>query len=530
MLNTFKHKVLFVCIINLIIGFAYYLNYSDATYSMLSSDIQNIIPVAQKFDNQELFKNDLYLNTLDNVRYYTPFYVQSLRFVAKFTNQDYVQALNVIGCIFHILFGVLWFFLLYKFTDNFLVSLIISILIRGLIWLPGYEIWGITGLWSIMPRTLYIALMPLPFLFLSNKFRSLLFGAFFAGLIFNFHPITGLGGILLFCVLLLCIAVFYNEKALVTVKNIFFVFIAIGIGMLPFIYSYFGKTESSLTYDLQLYNNAFNERIPLVFSEPIQFLKQWLQLKTLFFVLPLFGYLFVSRNDIEHFKKAKTLALCTLLLIIIPSLSVYIENFINSTFGLNLRMSFQLIRMQKVAIVPSYFAIAFLLVFILSKSQKLKTLLPYIFIFFISVLVICKAPVFNKVPFVGDDLMRCILPNNISVGSIDEKRLSDYDNMAEFVSKSTPANTVIYGSHFFRGATKRAVVLDSKGASMIIEGNPIQFIKWYEDVIKLEELTTEEDKIKFLKQLKVTHIITTKTYQTLNVIHSEHALKLYKIE
>ena len=71
-------------------------------------------------------------------------------------------------------------------------------------------------------------------------------------------------------------------------------------------------------------------------------------------------------------------------------------------------------------------------------------------------------------------------------------------------------------------------MLDSKGASMIIEGNPIQFIKWYEDVIKLEELTTEE--IKFLKQLKVTHIITTKTYQTLNVIHSEHALKLYKIE
>ena len=238
----------------------------------------------------------------------------------------------------------------------------------------------------------------------------------------------------------------------------------------------------------------------------------------------------MSRNDIEHFKKAKTLALCTLLLIIIPSLSVYIENFINSTFGLNLRMSFQLIRMQKVAIVPSYFAIAFLLVFILSKSQKLKTLLPYVFVFFISLLVICKAPMFNKIPFVGDDLMRCILPNNISVGSIDEKRLSDYDNMAEFVSKSTPVNTVIYGSHFFRGATKRAVVLDSKGASMIIEGNPIQFIKWYEDVIKLEELTTEEDKIQFLKQLKVTHIITTKTYETLNVIHSEHALKLYKIE
>ena len=137
---------------------------------------------------------------------------------------------------------------------------------------------------------------------------------------------------------------------------------------------------------------------------------------------------------------------------------------------------------------------------------------------------------FNKIPFVGDDLMRCILPNNISVGSIDEKRLSDYDNMAEFVSKSIPAKAVIYGSHFFRGATKRAVVLDSKGASMIIEGNPIQFIKWYEDLIKLEELTTEEDKIQFLKQLKVTHIITTKTYQTLNVIHSEHALKLYKIE
>ena len=81
-----KYKLLFVITINIIIAVAYFIDNKDASYSELSSDIQNIIPVAQKFDNPELFTHDLYLDNLSNVKYYTPFYVQSLRFIAKFTN------------------------------------------------------------------------------------------------------------------------------------------------------------------------------------------------------------------------------------------------------------------------------------------------------------------------------------------------------------------------------------------------------------------------------------------------------------
>lgn len=165
-----KLRIALVLVLNITIAIVYYLDNLNANYSELSSDIQNIIPVAQKFDNPNLFQDDLYVNNLNNVKYYTPFYVQTLRCIAKFTDYNYVQAINVLGLICHLLFGILWFFLLYKFVNNYWVAFLISIILRGVIWLPGLEIWGISDLWTIMPRTVYISLMPIPFLLISQQF------------------------------------------------------------------------------------------------------------------------------------------------------------------------------------------------------------------------------------------------------------------------------------------------------------------------------------------------------------------------
>ncbi len=530
MLKSINKQFLLVYVINIVIAIAYYVDNLETYYSELSSDIQNIIPVAQKFDDPELFKYDLFVNDIDNVRYYTPFYVQPLRFIAKFTNYDYVQAINVLGLICHLLFGILWFYLIYKFINHFWIALFLSIIIRGIVWLPGLEIWGISDLWTIMPRTVYITLMPIPFLFLTNKLNKLFISSFLIGLVFNFHPITGLGGILLYLSFLILSAIYFNYKNLINVKNIALMLFFLCIGMLPFMLTYFGKTSSSITYDINEFNAAFNNRIASFFSEPLNFLKLWLRFKTLFFAIPLLLYLWVSRKNNIEFKKAKLLIILSMVLVIIPTLSVPIERFLNSVMGLNLRLSFQLIRMQKVAILPGVFAIGLLLNHVMINHKKINKYMPHFVALYVIMLVFNKNQLFNSVPFMGDDISRFILPNNLSAfsGFGNEKRSSDH--MAEYITKNTPKDALLFANFFYRGASKRSVILDGKGASMVIEGNPARLIQWNRQKQTYLSLNTDAERITYLKSLGVDYIVSRTPIPNLQKRHQVGTEILYKIK
>jgi len=530
MLSLFKRKFLIVFAINFIIALAYYVDNLKANYSELSSDIQNIIPVAQKFDDPSLFEKDLYLDKLDNVRYYTPFYVQSLRFLAKFTNGNYLQAVNILGLICHLLFGILWFFLIYKYTNYFWVSLILSVFLRGIVWLPGLEIWGISDLWSIMPRTLYIALMPIPFLVLSKKLSNLLLASFLIGLVFNFHPITGLGGILLFCSMLILAIWFFKLKTLINIKTVLGIGIFLLIGMMPFILTYFGKTSAKVNYNIADYIIAFNRRIPSYFNDPFYFLKEWLHFKTLIYLMPLIVYLWISRTNKEAFNKAKLLFILMVVLIVVPLLSIPVEQFLNKSLNLNLRLSFQLVRMQKVAILPGIFAIAFLLVWLVKKYKKASLAMPAIFFIYIFFLAISHASVFNSFPFVGDDLSRSILPSNLSA-FISSSGKIPADKMADYIKENTAKDALFCASSgFYRGSAKRSTVLDSKGASMIIEGNPAKFIEWSKQQEEVMALDSKNTVVEYLRKLKVDYFITPdNTITNAKKVHTEGHINLYKL-
>ncbi|WP_452224264.1 hypothetical protein [Lacinutrix chionoecetis] len=528
-MQKYKAKQLsLVFAIHLVIALAFYIENLNAPYSSLSSDIQNIIPVAQKFDNPELFKKDLYVNDINNVKYYTPFYVQSLRFLAKFTNGDYVQAVNLMNTVCHLLFGILWFYLIYKFVSNFWIALLISFIARGIVWLPGFEIWGIASLWAMMPRTLYITLFPIPFLVLNKSLKGLFLSAFLIGFIFNCHPITGLGGILLYLTFLVLLRVIFKKKDLLSAKNIAIILLAIVLGMLPFILNYFGKTSSIVNYDMNAFTEAFNTRIPQFFTQPLQYLKQWLHFKTLFYIVPVVLYLIVAKKEEKHFSRAKLIGVLIAVLIILPSVSVYVEELINNIFNLNLRLSFQLIRAQKVAIIPSFFAMAYLLQYVDKKIKK-AYLIPALCSVYFVIIVFGKLSIFNNVPFVGDDLTRLVLPNNLSFGKINPKNELAVDKMASFILENTSQDAVIYGGHHYRGASQRSVILDSKGASMIIEGNPARFIQWKKDQNQLAQAKSTPEKINVLYRLGVNYIVARTNYP-LEVIHNEGDLKLYKLQ
>lgn len=524
MKNLLSTNNLVVVLLNVIIAISFYMDQKGTGYSALASDVHSIIPIGQKFDDPELFKSDLFLNSLDNVSYYTPFFVQPMRFFASLFDGDYLQGINLFGTIAHLLFGILWYFLLFKFTRNFWVALCISILLRGIVWLPGNEIWGITDIWSIMPRTIYIALMPLPFILLSatNKWLLLISGLLI-GLVFNFHPITGLGGILCYIIFIACYYYFYKDRITVSLKLIPLFLMAIAVGMLPFIVTYFSKTDSAITYDLETYKVAFASRIPAFFEQPLIYLKQWIEIKYLFFILPLLVYFGMTYGSKIENRKARILLIMTMALVFFSSISSSIESMVNSVFNLNIRIAYQFIRLQKLAILPSYFAMAFLLL----KLSKPK--LIGVVSLFIVTLTVSKASVFNRLPLVGDDILRSILPNNLSIVKKDIIDNSATDNMMAFIAENTKVNDVFYGPPIIRGAAKRSVVLDYKGSSVIVEGNPKQFITWYKEFTALKELE-HPDKVDFLKTKGVDYIVTTDLIlEKVDLIHKEKALKLYKI-
>ena len=365
-----KQQWILVIVLNLCIALAFFIKNQGEGYDVLSSDQDNIVPMCMKMDNPELYPQDLFAGDVENFKYYTPFFVQPLRFLAKFTDYNYVAALNIKLFIAHLLFGIGWFYLFYLVSGRrFLVAVLMSIIIRGIVWLPGAEIWGISDIWTLLPRTVYAALLPIPFILLFKCTRLRLFAAGLAiGFLFNFHPISGLGGILMFVSLLLGLALFTNRT-----YHFKDYLIALGlmiVAAMPFLITYFSKTPSEVTYDIASYQLAFNARIPSLFSDPMLFLKQWVYPKTMFFAIPLLGYFMYGFFFNKGLKPtAKLLFLVSASIFILPLLSIPAEQWFNETFDKNLRMSFQIVRVQKLVVLPAYIAMAL----ILKELEKPKT-------------------------------------------------------------------------------------------------------------------------------------------------------------
>ena len=493
-----KKAIIAVIGFNLFIAISFFIMNHGVGYSHLASDQHNIVPMCQKLDNPYLFQKDLFLSSVENL-------------------------------ITNILYGLSWFLLFYiLFEKNFWVAFLLSILIRGLVWLPGMEVWGFSDLWTFMPRTVYSAFLPIPFIILLwNKKYSFVLSALLIGFIFNFHPITGLGGILiyLYCVLFLTKKIDYPYRS--SIKNLLLSISCISVGMLPFVLTYFGKTVTASTYNLDLYHEAFDARIPGYFKRMAAFAAKWMTAKMLFFLLPILSMAIVS----FFYKKFNQWALFTIglsfVLFIVPLLSIPIENWFNEMFHVNLRMSFQLVRVQKLAILPGYLTIGCLLIWCVNQQLLSKRIFAGITVVYLAIIILATPSRFKSIPFISDDITTSIFPNESIFTSIEDKQ-TDFDKMAMFIKKETPADAVFYKEYRLRSAALRSVKFDHKGASILIEGNPEKLIEWYQTKQKLKTLTEAEKKM-FLKEQGVTHILSKENFEVYRLLKQIGKLKLYAI-
>lgn len=518
-------------LVNLSIALGFFFENKDTGFSQLSSDLHNSIPVCYKLDDDSLFQKDMYLYDADNVRYYTPFYIQTIRFFAWCANGDYLLGINIFATLLHLVYGLGWFALFRKIFGKFLLALFLSILVRGILWLPGLEIWGISDTWTMMPRTMYAAFMPLPFLLLLRQTRLTFYAsAFLIGFIFNLHPITGMGGSLLFVLLIAFYCWLWSYR--IAFRDLALASLLLLIGMLPFLATYFTQTDSKAVYDLAEYKKAFFTRIPEFFEQPREFLQLWVKGSMLIFIGPMFAfYLYARLRATQYLKTAGLLLLLSVSLIVVFSVSVYVEQAVNSVLGTNLRMAFQMIRAQKLAVLPGYFAIGFVLKIGCEQWPVFRKTFAVAVPVFILALVFAKEPLFKKIPFFKDDIATSIFPDFRMVFASKEEKRIDVDRMMEYISKNTLKEDVFYGIFTIRSACRRSVVLDGKGASMLIEGNPVEFIRWYRESQLLESLPTDAEKINFLKKTKsVTYIFSQKEMSgPVRLVHTEGPYHLYKI-
>ena len=527
-----KRKHIFVIILNVCIAFGYYLGNLSSNETHLSSDLHNIIPVCLKMDDPTLFPHDTFANDLGNVKYYTPFYIETLRFFANFTDGNYVQALNLLTFICHILFGLLWYFLLFRITSNFWIALIVSVFMRGIVWVPGFEYWGISDMWSLLPRVVYYAIMPLPFLLISftNK-RKLYLATFLIGLLFNFHPITGLSGILLFVGYIAMHSYLEKKqlKAIFSLQNIILGAI-IFVGMLPFFVNYLTNISVKADYDLALYKEALALKYPSFITEPTTFWKEWLSIKYISYFSVVFAFaIFANLKGIKKDKiRVKYMLILSGLLFLLPNLVTFVELGVNSMFDLNIRMSFQLVRMQKLLILAFYFAILFGLD-ILCRDQTFKKVVPYIFGSYVLLLVFAKNQELDKIPFVSNDMVRRVLPNSLSVANIvNGQESEDLNDVLQYIRNNTPKDAILFAPDIGRSGGQRSVVLDSKGANMLIEGNPKRFVQWYQDYQNYNKLSRIESN-QFLRDYGVEYVLIYIDLPEFELLYQKGRWRLYKI-
>lgn len=525
---TKKHFFI-VFLFNFLLALAFYIQGLSANVTDISGDLANIIPICKKIDNPNLFQSDLYLGDINNVKYYTPFYVETLRFFAKFTNYNYVQALNILGFITHFLYGLLWFLLFYKLRKDFWVAFIFSIFFRGIVWPPGMELLGISDIWSIMPRTIFIALIPLPFLIYQQVIAVRQFlAALTLGLLVNFHPISGIGCILTY----FSLHIFYlylNNNLFVkaSIIKLCLFFILVFIGMLPYIISYLGNVKSVVNVNQRMFDIAFKGRLDSIFFDSILFLKSWFRPVTGFFAAGMLVFYFFDTS--KHKKTFKIIFFTIIVLLLFCNAIIPLESFINSNCNTNFRFSFQIVRAQKFVLVLLQIA-TFLAICLISEKFKIADKVKIaVCILYLVIISLSTSALISKLPLFGEDITTFIFPNNLKVFPVLTKDKSEVLAVHDFVNKNTKKTDIFYAQDiFFRTATNRAEVFDFHAAGMLIEGNPLAYTNFYFLLQKFKK-SDEREKIKILQAKKVNYIIVQEKWQSLLPVYRNDKYFVYKL-
>lgn len=474
----------------------------DATVLNLSSDQWNILPVCMKIDQPGLFEGDLIADDINDVKYYTPFFVYGIRFFTAIFDGNYVQGLNGLNFVINFCYTFFWAILFWKIGNNIPIALLMTLVVRGILWLPGYELWGAGAIWTALPRTAFLALVPIPLMLYLPQNRHgyhRYVGAFICGFISNFHPISGIS----LCSGLFISDLFYQKYIIKSawkpaLMQSLLIACLMSIGLSPYIYIYIKEVILEQHVDQQLFNEMMLLRIGGMFRNPSVALEKFKQIKWIVFILlPVLLVLLLYKRLDQPLKRIIQFYSC--FIFVITSIAIFIipvEQLLRK-IGIEINMSFQLIRGIKFVMIPIFLFVMVLLMHYISKIKKPLNLLISLTLLmtFILGLYISRIEPFTKWPIIGDDFMKATLPNSISIKPEINPIDKGLDSMLTWISENTSQGDKFVGPSQIRAACLRSVIYDVKGASMLIEGNPGKFIKWGEMTLNLKKCSSLNEQI-----------------------------------
>jgi len=267
------------------------------------------------------------------------------------------------------------------------------------------------------------------------------------------------------------------------------------IGLSPYLYTYYTSVVLNAPYDNYLFNELLSLRIGEQFQKPFLAISRFGQVKWFLFIMtPLLAIVIIRRKLPDEMRKSYVFYLILLIVVISSSvLTVPAEQLIRKK-GVDLNMSFQLIRNVKYVMVPVFVFYSLVMIFSLEKLRYHTQLkLHWVILSVLLVLlVIARYDPFKSYPLVGDDFIRSTLPNAYSVRKEIAYEDKNLDTMFKCINTNTGYYARFIGPAQLRTACRRSVVFDFKGASMLIEGNPDKYIEWAKRALLLARCKTSE--------------------------------------
>jgi len=454
----------------------------QADFSALSGDQVNILTICVKKDHPELLQGDLIAGDPRSTAYYTPLFVGLVRLLSL-PGHDYLRGLNLLLAITSLAYMTGWYLLFESWTGAWLGG-VLSFLARGILWPPGNELWGVAGLWTMVPRTLFLALLPwLLWLWIRHResWRGWLTTALVAGLLVNVHPLSGACVVAALLagegVWTLCTGGGSGRAAARSAAGA-----AVTLaGMGPYLWTYLSGLGDATAVDSAALRQALSMRMPGFLLDPLIYLKMWLRPKWLALVLgPWLGCALLWPHLRRYRGMLAALAAFTAACIVVAGAAHAVETAL-ARLGFQVNFAFQLIRAGKYVLAPSLVVLSLCMAagsdWVRERFRWGRASVIAISGALVVLTLFSRQAVFHRVPVIGDDVIRFLWPSWVEPRPLNVWFGQNMEPVLEWIRENTGADTKFAGPGLIRVGAMRPVIHDWVGAGLLVEGDPQGFIE-----------------------------------------------------
>lgn len=450
-----------------------------------SGDQINILSICQILDQPGRWQRDMLGAEPSSLEYYAPLYVGALRWLAVPLG-GYLPLHRSLLVLLILVYFWGWYHLFHRWLLN-PSALIMAWLVKGVLWPAGNELWGIAGVWTLIPRTVYFAALPWVLLpALKGGLRGFLATALGLGALAQIHPISALAGAALFATLVAAAPRTFHGLSL---RQRLLVLATLMLALAPYVFLYVRTVMAAKGFDQNAFSNAINERIPELFFHPGLYMLRWARPQWALFLLgPFLLWPLYGRKMPPLQQKAFAVAALGIPASFALALLPFLAEALLAQLGVNAHFAFQLVRNGKWAI-----PFAFLLWGLLIGHGL--TLVPRRVGPLLAILLPLLALASSRGlgagwPLLGDDLLRMQWPVPLQT-----KEESQLHKALAWAEQHSPGDSLWVGPRQLRVYPGRQVLFDMAGAGLLIEGNPRQFLQAVQRKQSLRRLNTLADKL-----------------------------------